>query len=197
MKTSTQLRRLRAAVVAAEGVHERIRQSVFQQRRATQSSINADILQRCGPAGSLPPPMRGAAAPLTPLQVAANAERAKLADLEIRLSAAAAALSAVRGELLACEELILSERRERLALLVIARKASKAQNAELLSLCPPDTEVRLDQMFHLSPMVAHAISLIQGNGSGVNTPCNVLAGTAPSEFDWSATRRRILEQHAA
>jgi len=191
------LRRLRAAVTAAEGAHERIRQSVFQQRRTTQAAISADIMQRCGGPASIPPPMRGAAAPLTPLQVAANGERAKLSDAEVRLSTAAAALADAKGSLLAFEESILSARREALALKIIARKASEAERVELLALTPDDFVVPPDQRFHVGPIVAHAKTLIEGTLDSVNVPCNKLNSTESTDDDWSATRARILEQHAA
>ena len=195
MSNSTMLRRLRAAVTAAEATHEKIRQAAFKQRAAVAAAQNADTLVR-GNSG-IPRPVGGANRPLEPTQIALQKERDKLHTLEMQRSDAERVLHDCQGAVLALEESILASRREALALKIIAHRATTDEVNELISLVPDMHHVRLDQQFSVSPLVSHAKELVSGAHDAIHTPTCDLNGSSPAIFDWQETRNRILAEQAA
>jgi len=195
MSNSTQLRRLRAAVVAAAATHEKLRQATFKQRSVVGIAERDDILARGS--GGVPRPVGGANRPLEPTQIALQKERDKLHTLEMQRSEAERVLHDFQGEVLATEEAILSARREQLALRIIAHTATTAEVDELIALVPDMHHVRLDQQFSVSPLVSHAKELVSGAHDAIHTPTCDLNGSSPAIFDWQETRNRILAEQAA
>jgi hypothetical protein len=192
-ETNMTLTALRTAVAAAERrmIAARDRKNELNTKLLAAKAARGDehylellALSRGGPRrnpGAEPPPK-------TKLQIAQDAAQGAFDAAENAFVSASNTLSTAQSELLHAENKILNARRVELARRIIDGDDTAA--AELLELCPSDYEVRIDQRFDLSPLVQHALNLIQGRTDPVNTPVDQLRGDVAGR--WPQARARVL-----